>query len=500
MVQRLESRVSDQRVAPQGQLKLAATVALGAMLIACAAPAPARPPAVVQPTPILRFEGDVQLPNGSAFEYMATLVPDPAASGSYLGTIDIAKQAMVGRALQGVELDPGERVEFALSGEGRPHWMGAYDTDGALACEFRQAGVHLPCSMRELKDVPAARAVSRYREQTPLPPFPYESEQVHFVNPVAHALLAGTLTVPAGAGPHPALIVVGDLGMQDRDGSLAGHKPWLVLADRLARSGIALLRMDPRGRASGGEPAARESELAPVESDVESGLAFLRGRAELDSKHLGLIGHGYGGVVAARFGRHAGVELMLLLASPALPLRQVLARKGELDALAAGASPEAAARYREDLLAALTIIEAEPTAVRQRLLLEAFVERLSARGEPTAVPLPVDTLLSLAETPGFQEIAGRDPARLLHALDIPVLALMPERDREVDPKENAAALRVAFADHPNAHIEMLPRLNHRLQTADAGTPAEYETISETFAPAALDRITSWIRHASALSD
>jgi dienelactone hydrolase len=154
--------------------------------------------------------------------------------------------------------------------------------------------------------------------QTPLPPFPYQVLQVKVENPSAHLVLAGTLTLPRGAGPHPAVLLIGDGNATDRDGTHARHKPYLVLADHLTRAGVGVLRLDARGAgSSGGAPGATEESL---ESDVLAGLAFLRSRPQVDSRHLGLVGHGLGAVLAARTAAHdRGVAFLVLLAPPANP-------------------------------------------------------------------------------------------------------------------------------------------------------------------------------------
>ncbi len=480
---------------PRRPLKSSACAAALGLLAACAPSGSAQGPADVRPAPIYRFEGDVQLRNGAAFHYLAILVRDPGAPGGYLGTIDIPKQALAGAALEAVAFEPGAGVEFALNAAGHPRWSGAYDTDGTLVCEFRQSDVRLPCSMREVKDVRPGRAEPPQREQTPLPPFPYTSEEARYVNPTLHVQLSGTLTLPAGAGPHPALIVIGDRGMQDRDCSFAGHRPWLVLADYLARAGIAVLRVDPRG-AGGGVPSTRGFDGVALESDVESGLALLRNRPEVDAHRLGLLAHGYAGSVAIGLSNRPGVAFIVLLAPPALPGRELLARQHELAVLDAGASPLEAASVREDVGAAIAIIESDsdPAHVRERLT--TFSESLIARNRPKPPSLTLNQMLSLAEAPGFRELARHDPVPLLRALRDPVLVLVPGLDREVDPADNLPVLRAALAQNPDARIETLPRLNHGFQSAEAVTPTDPERLSETFAPAALERIATWIRQVS----
>jgi hypothetical protein len=194
--------------------------------------------------------------------------------------------------------------------------------------------------------------------------------------------------------------------------------------------------------------------------------------------------------------RGASVAFIVLLAPPARPGRELLGRQAELAAIDAGASPEAVSGVREDLLAAIAIIESELDPVRVREGLQAFSESRIARQRPDVACLALDQLLSLAETRGFREFARHDPLPLLRALRDPVLVLVPGLDREVDPSDNLPALRTALARNPGARIETLPQVNHRFQIAETGAPAEYERLSGTLAPAALEHIIAWIRQIS----
>jgi dienelactone hydrolase len=256
-----------------------------------------------------------------------------------------------------------------------------------------------------------------------------------------------------------------------------------------------VLRLDPGGA---GARSANEyaMDAAAVESDVRAGLSFLRSRADVDARRLGLLGHGHRGSIVAGLGDEPGVEFIILLAPTALPGRLVLGREKELGALDAGASPAAASRARQDLLLAIAIIEAESDRVRVRQRLTAFFQNMSLQQRPVPTLLTLDQMLALAEAPGFRELARHDPAPLLRSLRDPALVLVPELDREVDPGSNLPELRAALAGNPNARIETLPGLNHRFQTATTGAPEEYEKLPETFAPAALERIAGWIRQSA----
>jgi len=132
------------------------------------------------------------------------------------------------------------------------------------------------------------------RPQTPEPPYPYVEEEIVFPNVGAGFDLAGTLTIPDGDGPFPAVVLISGSGPQDRDEQLAGHRPFLVLADHLARAGIAVLRYDDRGYGESG--GGLEGTSADFATDAAAAFEYLAARAETGS--VGLLGHSEGGLIA----------------------------------------------------------------------------------------------------------------------------------------------------------------------------------------------------------
>src|SRR5690606_16054139 len=104
---------------------------------------------------------------------------------------------------------------------------------------WSQGGASLSLSLTRADSALASR-----RPQNPTPPFPYTATEVTYQNLDDGAALAGTLTLPPGEGPFPAVLLLTGSGAQDRDETLMGHKPFLVIADYLTRRGIAVLRVD----------------------------------------------------------------------------------------------------------------------------------------------------------------------------------------------------------------------------------------------------------------
>jgi uncharacterized protein len=155
------------------------------------------------------------------------------------------------------------------------------------------------------------------------------------------------LTLPTGAGPFPAVILITGSGAQDRDESLLGHKPFLVLADHLSSRGIAVLRVDDRG-VGGSTGSIKTSTSDDFAGDVLAGLDFLKGRTEVDGKKLGLIGHSEGGIIAPiAAARSKDVVFIVLMAGTGLPGSQILEAQAQLILKAAGSS-ESEMKFERD--------------------------------------------------------------------------------------------------------------------------------------------------------
>jgi len=178
------------------------------------------------------------------------------------------------------------------------------------------------------------------RPQEPKPPFPYKSEEVTFLNEKANIELAGTLTIPEGKGPFPAVVMVTGSGQQNRDEALMGHKPFLVIADYLTRNGIAVLRYDDRGTAKS-KGVFATSTTFDFADDAEAGLTWLKKQPLIDEKHLGIAGHSEGGLIAPIIAsRNKNVNFIILLAGPGISGIEILMAQTELISQKSGIKPE----------------------------------------------------------------------------------------------------------------------------------------------------------------
>jgi pimeloyl-ACP methyl ester carboxylesterase len=327
---------------------------------------------------------------------------------------------------------------------------------------------------------------STRRPQTPTPPFPYLSEEVEYENaqhPGVH--LAGTLTRPRGPGPFPAVLLITGSGAQDRDETVFGHKPFLVLADDLTRRGIAVLRVDDRG-VGGSSGATLNDTSEDYATDVAAGVAFLKARKDIDPNAIGLVGHSEGALIATLVAsKDPSIACLVFLAGPGLPGREVIVEQARAIALASGETPEAA---EETALSQRAILDAALSESDPERMKAAVLETTAKRGLPSPHPGALSALTSA----WYRFYVAYDPRPALRNIRMPVLALLGSKDVQVTAAQNLPALREALADNPRAEVRVLQGLNHGFQTAREGKLGEYASIEETIAPSALDLIGNWV--------
>ncbi len=338
---------------------------------------------------------------------------------------------------------------------------------------------------------PQAAAAPR-RPQTPSLPLPYAVEEVRVaVMGAPGVVLAGTLTLPNGDGPFPGVVLVSGSGQQDRNSAMNGHKPFEVLADYLTRRGIAVLRYDDRG--SGASTGTfRLSTPADFAADAGAALNHLSAHAKVDGQAVGLVGHSEGGLTSAiAASQNRDLDYLVLLASPGMPMRDVMLAQRRLLGAAAG-TPESVLVRSEPIIASIldTIANADTDDMAEaemRKILTA--ENLAALGMRQA---DGDLFTQQMSRSGIRHSLLVNPADYLRTLTVPVMALDGSLDRQVAPEENLAAIRNALLANNATTVLNLDGLNHMFQTAQTGGVAEYAQIEETFSPSAMAIIADWI--------
>jgi uncharacterized protein len=336
------------------------------------------------------------------------------------------------------------------------------------------------------------------RPQTPQPPFPYLTRDVSFTSSAGLVKLAGTLTAPKLDARAPCVVLVPGAGAVDRDDTIMGHKPFLVIADYLARHGIAALRLDSRGigGSSGNYIQSGGDELA---GDLVSAVEFLKQQPEIEPRAIGLAGHSAGGTVSLLAAtKSPDVNFLVLLATPGLPDTELLVIRVGVAGASRGLSAtevlktqEAFRQARARMLRGESDPEMKGALVDVvRLMLPPGVD-----APPQALAAAVDQEIAAARTPNRSFFLSHDPRVSLSRVRCPVLALNGAKDQNVPAKESLAAIREALArgTGPDAKVVEIDGLNHFFQPAITGSSMEVGQIEETFSPRALDLIVSWVQ-------
>lgn len=355
------------------------------------------------------------------------------------------------------------------------------------------------CMMFSLAIAVAAPA----RPQTPQPPFPYTETELALDSPYeADVHLAGTLVMPPGKGPFPAVLLLNGPGQQDRDATVLGHKPFAVIADYLARRGVASLRMDDRGM---GKSRGSLAELTTVSSARDAMLALetLRGQLRIDPARVGLIGHSEGAVIASMLAGDASfrVAFVVMLAGPGVSHDRNMQFQIENFSRAAG-DAESVTRSKLRAQVRLNSVVIHNPHLSTDDLVEALLKVLldmSPQTDPNAARRAV---LGFTR-PWMRYYLALDPASVLEHVRCPVLALNGDKDMQVRASDNLAAIDKAlkFGGNKDVTVMSLPGLNHLFQTAATGAISEYESNEESFSPSALSTLGDWIEmHTHGKSD
>jgi uncharacterized protein len=434
------------------------------------------------------WEGVIQLPGA---ELQVLLDFGRNEQGDLIGTVDIPMQNAKGLPLTDIVVN-GDRVDFAISGvPGNPLFHGRI-SEKRIDGEFKQSGQTFPFAVGR-EPLPKPK-----RPQEPKPPFPYRAEEITYQQ--GDITFAGTLTIPEGTGPFPAVLLITGSGPQNRDEEIFGHKPFAVLADFLTRAGIVVLRVDDRGMGgtTGKNPSITTADLAV---DAMAGVTFLLSRPEVDRKKIGLIGHSEGAVIAPMVAtRSKDVSFIVLLAGSGVPGGQILLKQTELIYRTQGMKEDVLKNVIGQMRAVIDQVGAgaDSAAIRTKLD-ETVAAQLAAAADSTksAIEASANSLrqqLRAMTTPWLRYFITYDPGPVLRQVTVPVLALDGELDLQVPPDQNLPEIERALQEAKNQDftVTMMPGLNHLLQPAKTGSIAEYATIEITMDPSALEAIRDWI--------
>ncbi len=329
------------------------------------------------------------------------------------------------------------------------------------------------------------------RPQTPVPPYPYNSEDVKFDNREAGITLAGTFTYPEAGSNFPAVVLLTGSGAQNRDEDIMEHKPFLLLADYLTRRGIAVLRFDDRGVGeSGGDYAS--ATIGDLAADGSAAVDWLKSRHEVDASRVGVLGHSAGGTQAIMIAaERSDLAFIVMLAGAAVKGDVLMEVQRRLIAEAAGV-PESAIQENEKLVASIQSVIDKYTAEAVFAAPEDYIDQVmdpASKDYQNWKSLLTNELLRMA-SPELQSMLSYDPAVDLGRIKCPVLALNGEKDLQVEAGMNLDAVERYV--NSGATVKKYPGLNHLFQHATTGSVTEYGTIEETMSPEVPADIAEWI--------
>lgn len=347
-------------------------------------------------------------------------------------------------------------------------YEGTLDGD-TIRGTFKQMGFSLPLNL-----VPGQP--KHNRPQTPQGPFPYKTEEVTFTND--GFTFHGTLTLPEGmTAQTPVVLMVTGSGQQNRDEEIFDHKPFAVIADYLARNGIASLRYDDRGM---GDTSVRfyDYTTADFKQDAEAALTLLRGRFG----RVGVLGHSEGGTIALMLAAERKPDFIVSMAGMAISGKETILSQNRYQ-MRTARIPDEIAEKAVGILSQVFDKAAAGEDVRSLLQDKTL--------PPTFIPV-IERATKQMSTPYIRHFMTIDVQPLLPSVVCPVLALNGTLDMQVDSKRNLEAIKNGLSAGKHEAVEY-EGLNHLFQHCKTGSMTEYSEIEETIAPEVLGKIVSWIK-------
>lgn len=335
------------------------------------------------------------------------------------------------------------------------------------------------------------------RPQEPRGAIAYQEEEVKYSNAAAGVTLAGTFTFPRTGKPSPAVLLIPGSGPIDRNETVFGHKPFLVLADHLTKQGFAVLRVDKRGigQSTGNYEISTSEDFA---ADALTGVEYLKTRKEVDAKQIGLIGHSEGALIAPMVAVQSdAIAFIILMAGPGVTGETILYTQEALISRTLGVSEEQIRHQLDFQKQVLSILINESDLEKADKLLREIVAKQLAnlpKEEQQASVGVMDAQLKRCNSKWFRYFLTYDPITSLKRLKLPILVINGELDCQVPPKQNLSVIAKILEEAGNRNYRIIefPKLNHFFQTCESGSILEYGKIEETIAPVVLDTLSGWI--------
>ncbi len=308
---------------------------------------------------------------------------------------------------------------------------------------FRQSGIILPLDLTR-------GDVTRNRPQNPVLPLKYKTEGITFYSPSANAKFTGTLSYPSDYKDGikvPVVIMISGSGSQNRDEEVFDHKPFLVIADYLARHGIASYRYDDRGFAesTGDASNATTKDFA---TDAAEGIKMLQKMGKFSK--VGIIGHSEGASIAFMLGAKKEADFVISMAG--------IGVKGD------------------------TALVAQVNKMLEKM------------GQPASMTVKTySSQVMSGNMTWLKYFINYQPDSDISSTTCPVMAINGDKDVQVISSLNLESIKRLLPKNNKNMVKLYPGLNHLFQHCQSGMTDEYANIDETISPEVLEDITNWIK-------
>ena len=405
------------------------------------------------------------------------------SDGTFTGTMDVPEQGAKNIPISVLKND-SDSLNISIPAL-RAVYRGRKLSAESIEGKFSQNGAVLDLNLKHGKSL-------LKRPQTPNAPYAYKTEEVLFSNEAEGAVLSGTLTYPINYSTSakkqtPVVLMVTGSGGQDRNEEIFGHKPFLVIADYLARHGIASLRYDDRGMGKSTGPTlgtTTQNNLA----DANAGISYLRKLNKFGK--VGIIGHSEGGTIAFMLGAEKSVDFLVSLAGSAANGIDVIVGQNEAMMQQQGVPQEIIGNYAK----ALRILYKDRVEGKEINDPVRYTEDL-CNAENLTLPGALKTNLSKCVSAGgewFTWFLRYSPAEAIRKVACPVMALNGTLDLQVLSRDNIPVIRDNLPANSKNIIREYESLNHLFQHCTPATALNYGAIEETISEEVLSDMVGWI--------
>ena len=419
-----------------------------------------------------------------------------SSRSSYIAYLTIPQQMIIRLKINKIYV-ADDSIKINISNFAAKYHGKIFDNDSIIG-NWYQSGMSLPLILYRISEVDT---FSFNRPQNPLPPFPYISKDVEFYNKKDKIKLAGTITIPDSISKHPAVVLISGSGPQDRDESLAFHKPFALIADRLTKAGIVVLRYDDRGvaKSEGNFSIATTFDFA---DDAKAAINWLKNQPFVDKNNIGVIGHSEGGIIAFYLAsKEKNLKFAIALAGVTIPCDQLIALQTKKMMQLYDMPTQITEAYYNFYLQALQIIKTETNDKWKNILDSLFNANFNNLDSSLLSKYNIDKSLINQLTFSYNNIwlktfINIDPSDYLKNLNCNTLALFGSKDVQVPAAENEEMFKqIAMCKKKSCVVESMTfeGLNHLFQHANTGSTEEYALIEETMSDDVLETIINWIQ-------